>query len=112
MSFVRWLRSGRGNSTRGRARPPGRRRCRPLLEPLEDRTLLAGNTLATALPVGLNDSLTERLGVAGEEDFFTVTLTEPGLLTAQTQPAPGVSLASRLSLLGSDGLPLLQSDGT
>src|SRR5262249_23686362 len=62
--------------------------------------------------VGLNDSLTERLGVAGEEDFFTVTLTEPGLLTAQAQPAPGESLASRLSLLGPDGQPLLQSDGT
>jgi hypothetical protein len=67
--------------------------------------------LATAVPIGLNDSLTDRLDVAGQQDFFTVTLTESGLLTAQAQPDSSVSLASRLSLLGLDGQVLIQSDG-
>src|SRR5215831_5433231 len=110
MSLVRWLRSGRGGARR-RERPPGRRRCRPILEALEDRTLLAGNTLATALPVGLNDTLAEQITTPNEVDFFKVAVTESGLLTVQTQPALGTSLASRLGLLGPDGEPLVQSDG-
>jgi hypothetical protein len=81
------------------------------LESLEDRTVLAGNTLATALPIGLNDVLAEQISTSNEADFFQVAVTDSGLLTVQTQPAPGVPLASRLSLLGPDGQPLVQSDG-
>src|SRR5262249_40562872 len=69
-------------------------------------------TLATALPVGLHDTLAEQITTADEVDFFQVALTQSGLLTVQTQPAPGVSLASRLRLLGPDGQTLGQSDGT
>jgi len=82
-----------------------------LVEPLEDRTVLAGNTLATAVPVGLNSTLAEQITTSNEVDFFQVAVTESGLLTVQTQPAPGVPLSSRLSLLGPDGQPLVQSDG-
>src|SRR5262249_27312178 len=109
MFLAHWFRS----CPRGAAQPPRRWRCRarPILEPLEDRALLAGNTLATALPVGLNATLAEQMGTPNEGDFFQVAVTDSGLLTVQTQPAPGVSLASRLSLLGPDGQTLVQSDG-
>src|SRR5262250_111905 len=100
MFLSRWFRS-----RRSAARPVRRaqRRCRPLLEALEDRTLLNGNTLATAVPVGLNDTLVEQITAPNETDFFQVAVTDSGLLTVQTQLAPGVSPASRLSLLGPDG---------
>jgi hypothetical protein len=118
MSRRRWLRFlWPASPGPGERRVPGRRRrprrrpvCSLRVEALESRNLLSGNSLATAVPVGLNDSVAERLGVAGEEDFFKLTLTESGLLTARTQPDAGSSLASRLSLLEPDGQPLVQSD--
>jgi hypothetical protein len=61
--------------------------------------------------IGLNDTLAERTGTPNEVDFFQVAVTESGLLTVQTQPAPGVTLAGRLSLLDADGQALIQSDG-
>src|SRR5262249_47263969 len=53
----------------------------------------------------------EQISTANEVDCFQVAVTQSGLLTVQTQPDPGVSLASRLSLLGPDGQTLVQSDG-
>src|SRR5262245_24844831 len=113
-TFLSALRGQTGMSTPPRRGPRPRPRhtaARLLVEPLEDRTVLAGNTLATAVPVGLNSTLAEQITTSNETDFFQVAVTESGLLTVQTQPAPGVSLASRLSLLGPDGQPLVQSDG-
>jgi hypothetical protein len=118
MSLSRWFKPWKPGARRSRGEgPPGfkkRRRLRGArlqLETLEDRTLLAANSLVTALPVGLNDALAAQIGTPNEVDFFRVAVTESGLLTVQTQPPPGVSLASRLSLLGPDGQPLVQSDG-
>jgi hypothetical protein len=84
-------------------------RARLCLESLEDRTLLNGHTLAAATPLSFDTrGIAESVGVLPSTDFFAVTLPEPGRLVARVH-AQGES--TRLSLLGTDGGLLIQSDG-
>src|SRR5438067_3255456 len=82
--------------------------CRLLLEPLEARTLMAGDLLAAASLLQPTDRLDARIGAPGEVDRFQFTLAETGRLTMHTA---GLDLDTRTSLLGSDGQLLIQSDG-
>src|SRR5262249_18608699 len=101
MSLLPWFR-------RQRPRRPSRRLH---VEELESRTAPAGHTLATASPIQPTAVVSETIAAPGEADFFQVTLTDSGRLTAQVQPGTGSSLHGRLSLLGPDGGLLIQSDG-
>lgn len=82
------------------------------LEPLEDRTLLDGNPFPSALALALTPAAPAqqagRLTVAGEQDFFQLTLTGPARLTARVAGAG--SLDPRLSLYDEQGGLLLTSD--
>jgi hypothetical protein len=84
----------------------------PALEPLEDRTLLAGNSVDTATPISYTPgSPAVQSGTlsAGSADFYQLTVTEPGRLTARVHAA---GFSTRLSLLDPNGGgPLIQSDG-
>jgi hypothetical protein len=81
------------------------------VELLEDRTVFAAHTLATAAPIPPNGMLTDTVAAPGQADFYQVTVTDNGLLLALAQAAAGNSLHARLSLLGPDGQLLIQSDG-
>src|SRR5262249_46973922 len=108
MTFPSWLIAAvlRRHGPRSR---PGRRRYRLCLEQLEDRTLLNGHTLATATPLPVAPDLPAVVqGTLPTTDFFAVTVTGSGLLTATVHTT---GAATRLSLLGPDGALLIQSDG-
>src|ERR1051326_1209801 len=82
---------------------------RPFLECLEDRSLLNGHTLATATPLLFGpDQQASAAGSLSTTDFFKLTLSDTGRLTAQVH-ATGAN--SRLALLGPTGDLLIQSDG-
>src|SRR4051812_47846477 len=73
----------------------------PRVEQLEDRTLPAGNSLATAVPINPSDAIADQISTPGEMDFFKLTINDSGRLTARA--APSNPLGSRLSLLGPQG---------
>jgi large repetitive protein len=112
MPLTCWSRHPRPTSRATPARPRRRATARRLrIERLEDRTLLAGHDLTTALAINPGDTLSERIGAAGEASFFQVTLRDSGRFTVQAHAEPGTSLESRTSLLDAQGQPLVQSDG-
>jgi hypothetical protein len=79
------------------------------LEALEDRTLLSGNSLATALPLPF---IADQAAAAGSLDqsptYYALSVTEGGRLTAQVDPH---GQHARLTLLSAEGGVLMQSDG-
>src|SRR5262245_5269824 len=81
----------------------------PRVEQLEDRTLPAGNSLASAVPINPSGAIADQISAPGETDFFQLTVNDSGRLTARA--APDAPLGSRLSLLGPSGELLIQSDG-
>ncbi len=81
------------------------------MERLEDRTLPAAHSLATALAISPTGSAADDIGAAGVPDYFQVAIPDTGLLTVQAEPGAAGSLRTRLSLLGPDGRLLIQSDG-
>ena len=100
MSFVRgWLKSFRATSRKpaGRVAPPLR------LDELESRTLLTGNSLATAQLLPLSPgTISGTLGPA--PDFYAIRPTADGWLAAVVHTARA---GTRLSLLSSDGQTVL-----
>ena len=104
MSFSLWFRLNRAH--RGsRAGRSGRPR-RPRLEQLEDRTVLAGHTLATAtaLPfVGGTAQAAGFLAQPGEVDLYEVSL-QPGDKVSVSAQTAGSGLAPLLRG-GRTGLP-------
>ncbi len=111
-----WQRSEAPEKSPASTRRHAQRRPRYRLEVerLEDRTLLAGNSLgdglATAMPINPTDVVAESLATPAEVDFFQLDFTESGRLTVRTQAAAG-SLDTRTTLLGPDGGLLIQSEG-
>lgn len=102
MGFLRWL--GRPHAN-GPARAPNRRAGRALLvELLEDRSLPSGVDLASATAILPNDQVSEAFQATA---FWKLTLTQGGRFSAGVS---GSGLDTRLSLLRSDGDPLIQSD--
>ncbi|MBY0523849.1 MAG: VCBS repeat-containing protein [Gemmataceae bacterium] len=82
------------------------RRCRLLVERLEDRTLPSGTDFASATllaPGTVNDSLSG-MAIAG---YWKLTPAQGGRLTAQVH---GIGIDTRLSLLRDDGGLLIESD--
>jgi hypothetical protein len=109
---MRRLRSERNEHLSGRtAGRWHRRRHRWAFEQFEDRTLLAtvpGGNLAVAAPLAApGDSFSGVLG-QGAPVFFQIHPVSDALLIAHVS-APG--LRTRLSMLDSQGHPLVQSDG-
>jgi hypothetical protein len=107
-----WRRPKEGRAVKPAGRPGRRLAAPPCLEELEGRTLLAGNTLATASLLSLNAGLVA--GVLGSApDFYAVRVPEAGRLTATAQPdgTPVSGFHARLSLLDAAGHVLVQSDG-
>jgi hypothetical protein len=93
-------------STSGRLR----RRCRPRVRELEDRTLLTtgGDVLAgIAIPIVLGTPTSGALG-PGDTVFYAINATAEGRLVAQVHAQSGTT---RLSLLNGQGQVLMQSDG-
>jgi hypothetical protein len=108
-SWKSWRRrpTARGFTTR---RTRGRTsRCTLSLEALEDRTVPAGNTPATAVPLTLlADQAAASGSLSQDPTYYALNVTEAGRLLAQVH-APGQH--ARLSLLSADGTLLVQSDG-
>ncbi len=92
----------------------------PALEYLEDRTLLAGNTLATATLLAFNPvpgslvlDVSQVSGslTAGQTDWYQLVITQSEQLTVNASATAGSTLVPRLMLDGSNGQQLVQSDG-
>jgi hypothetical protein len=66
---------------------------------------------AAVVPLGANDSFAGNIRIPGELDKFQVTIPDSGRLTADVHTCTTSSLHTRLSLLGTDGQLLIQSDG-
>jgi hypothetical protein len=84
------------------------------LERLEDRTLLAGHTQATATLLNLaSDHITQVSGTLtpGVGDWYQFTATDSGRLTASVDGGAAGSFQPRLSLYASGGQLLISSDG-
>ena len=83
--------------------------CRLGLEELEDRRLLSASGLfASAIPIPLNSSQPLAGVISQTPAYYSFSVTQAGLLTAEVAAVGG---AARLSLLSSDGQVLMQSDG-
>jgi hypothetical protein len=112
-SLLSWCwpnrRPARKARPRSRTLPDLRFPRRPLIEELESRTLLSGNTLADAI---LLHFAANQAAAQGSLDhgavFYAVSITGPGRLTAQVHAAGS---PTRLSLLDETGAVLVQSDG-
>jgi hypothetical protein len=81
------------------------------LDELEPRNLLSGSSLSSAILLGLPGSASGFLSLAPE--FYKVSVTEAGRLTASVQPGDphADGFHARLSLLDTSGHVLVQSDG-
>jgi hypothetical protein len=85
----------------------------PALEQLEERSLLAGNSVATATPIAYtpgSPAVQSGTLAADVADFYQFTLTESGRLTARVH---ATGFAPRLALHdpNSNSTPLIMSDG-
>src|SRR4051812_15797962 len=99
MFLDRWVRLLK--RSRPRSRPASARR--PCLEPLEDRTLLSGSSLAMPSPISPTGTVAGEIATSGETDSYQITVGDSGRLTALTQAVAGTSPPVRLSLLSGDG---------
>ena len=67
------------------------------------------NTIDDANSIAFGSSVAGSIGPSGDQDFYEVTLTSDGLLSATAQADSGSHLASRLSLYGTDRRLLLSA---
>ncbi len=67
------------------------------------------NTIDDANSIAAGSSVAGSIGPSGDQDFYEITLTSDGLLSATAQADPGSTLASQLSLYGTNRQQLLSA---
>jgi hypothetical protein len=81
------------------------------VQPLEERLLLAGESLTDAILMSPTGTVQGSLASAGDAAFFQLTLSQPGLLVARLHAQTPNPFLGQLRLVAANGQVLVQSDG-